>query len=85
VFTVKAIFNSLVDRNGGFSDVGEVHFSRRTYNPGIDDLHIGFNNKHFPKAAPPLHLKGNKTAKLFTGLDIKKTEKKGPYGPLNSD
>jgi hypothetical protein len=37
VFTVKAIFNSLVDRNGGFSFIGEVPFSRRTYSLTIDE------------------------------------------------
>jgi hypothetical protein len=85
VFTVKAIFNSLVDRTGEFSEFGEVHFSRRTYSPAIDELESGFNKEQRTQAAPSRQVKGNKTAKLFNGMDIKKTEKKGPHGPLNSD
>jgi restriction endonuclease S subunit len=37
VLTVKAILNSLVDRNGRFSKSGEVHFSRKTYSFVIAD------------------------------------------------
>jgi hypothetical protein len=43
VFTVKAILNSLVDRNGRFSKSGEVHFSRKTYSFVIADSMTGFN------------------------------------------